>query len=130
MRSFDQIQISFESSLDTYNAISNILDLPPSEKDFKYIKNDAPSTWTYEIIEEQNDPFYDFINKFMDILENKFDKLSELGINRSDITFWYLYEYDQQCNMEFDPIRLKRLGDNGIKLCISCWDSGQEHKIN
>jgi hypothetical protein len=29
--------------------------------------------------------------------------------------------------MEFDPTRLKRLGDNGIKLCISCWDSGEEY---
>jgi hypothetical protein len=83
-----------------------------------------PNSWEYEVIDKEEDKYYDFINEFLDILETKYEKLAALGIERKDITFWYLYEYDQQCNMEFDPVRLKRLGDNGICLCISCWGTG------
>ncbi len=57
-------------------------------------------------------------------MEGKYELLATIGIERKDITIWMLYEYDQQCNLEFDPIRMKRLGDNGIGLCISCWDAG------
>lgn len=109
--------------------ITEIIGVKPTDKGFEKTRQETPNTWTYQVIEEQKDPFYDFINRFLDLLENKYDKLAEIGIKRSDISFWYLYEYDQQCNMEFDPTRLKRLGDNGITLCISCWDSGQEYKI-
>lgn len=49
--------------------------------------------------------------------------LKEIGIDRDMISVWYLYKYDEQCNMEFSPERMKRLGDNGITLCISCWSS-------
>ncbi len=126
MKSYDSLQINFTPSIETYNSITKIIGVMPTDKDFK---DKIPNTWTYEVIEEQNDPFYDFINKFLDLLEYKYDKLAEIGIKRSDISIWYLYEYDQQCNMEFDPTRLKRLGENGITLCVSCWDSGQEYKI-
>jgi len=126
MKSYDSLQINFTPSIETYDSITEIIGVMPTDKDFK---DKIPNTWTYEVIEEQNDPFYDFINKFLDLLEYKYDKLAEIGIKRSDISIWYLYEYDQQCNMEFDPTRLKRLGENGITLCVSCWDSGQEYKI-
>lgn len=124
MKSYDSLQINFTPSNETYDSITKIIGVKPTDKDFK---NKIPNTWTYQVIEEQNDPFYDFINKFLDLLEYKYDKLAEIRIKRSDISIWYLYEYDQQCNMEFDPTRLKRLGENGITLCISCWDSGQEY---
>ncbi len=124
MKSFDRLQINFDPSLETYNLISKILGLKPTDKD-DFELSEIPNSWEYEVIEKKEDKYYDFINEFLDILETKYEKLAALGIERKDITFWYLYEYDQQCNMEFDPIRLKRLGDNGISLCISCWDSGQ-----
>jgi hypothetical protein len=126
MKSYDSLQINFTPSIETYDSITEIIGVMPTDKDFE---DKISNTWTYEVIEEQNDPFYDFINKFLDLLEYKYDKLAEIGIKRSDISIWYLYEYDQQCNMEFDPTRLKRLGENGITLCVSCWDSGQEYKI-
>lgn len=128
MKSYDSLQINFTPSLETYNLITEIIGVIPIDKDFKN-NQDIPNTWTCQIIVEQNDPFFDFINGFLNLLENKYDKLADIGINRIDISIWYLYEYDQQCNMEFDPIRLKRLGENEITLCISCWDSGQEYKI-
>ncbi len=125
MKSYDSLQINFTPSNETYDLITEIIGVMPTDK---YFKDKIPNTWTYQVIEEQNDSFYDFINNFLDLLESKYDKLSEIGIKRSDISIWYLYEYDQQCNMEFDPTRLKRIGENGITLCISCWDSGQEYK--
>lgn len=128
MKLYDQIRIHFEPSLETYDSITKLLGVIPNESNLKYLKGKPPSIWTYEVIEEHDDPFYDFINSFLDILENKYDSLASLGIQRKNITFWYIYEYDQQCNMEFEPESLKRLGDNGITLCISCWDSGQELK--
>ena len=62
-----------------------------------------------------------FINQFLNILETKYSDLEKLNIEREHITFWMIYEYDHQCNMEFDPQRLKRIGENGITLCISCY---------
>ncbi|MGQ1946692.1 hypothetical protein ACT3CD_06275 [Geofilum sp. OHC36d9] len=125
MKSYDRLQIAFKPSIYTFNSISKILGVQPTEL---IDKNAVPGVWIYEVIEEQDDDYYDFINKFLDLLENNYQKLADLDIKRDDITIWYLYEYDQQCNMEFSPSRLKRLGDNEITLCISCWDSGQELK--
>jgi hypothetical protein len=123
MKSFDRLQINFKPSLETYNLISKILGIKPTDSvDSKL--SEIPNSWEYEVIDKEEDKYYDFINEFLDILETKYEKLAALGIERKDITFWYLYEYDQQCNMEFDPVRLKRLGDNGICLCISCWGTG------
>jgi hypothetical protein len=124
MKSYDKLEIAFKPSIETFNKITDLLKVKPSN-----ILGDIPASWVYEIIDEDENTYYDFINEFLDILENKYETLAKLGIERSDITIWYLYEYDQQCNMEFDPKRLKRLGDNGIKLCISCWDSGKEYNV-
>ena len=44
------------------------------------------------------------------------------GISREDISIWVLYEYEGQCNMEYDPESMKKLGESGILLCISCWE--------
>ncbi len=125
MKYYDKLQINFEPSVETFNKLTTILDVKPTKKDFSNFPNDIPSTWAYEVIETKTDEYFDFINIFLDILETKYLELEKLNIKRNDITFWMFYEYDQQCNMEFDPIRLKRLGDNGITLCISCWDSGE-----
>ena len=82
--------------------------------------------WVYEKEESNSEFNYDFINRFIDIVEPKFDALSQVGIFREDISIWLLYRYDQQCNMEFLPRDLKRLGDNQIRLCISCWENSDD----
>ncbi len=33
-----------------------------------------------------------------------------------------MYEYEQQCNMEFKPKIMKQIGNLGVVLCISCWE--------
>lgn len=62
----------------------------------------------------------------MDILDGKYLALEDIGVTRDMISIWRLYEYDGQCNLEYSPAEMKRLGDNGITLCVSCWDSGKE----
>jgi len=76
--------------------------------------------------EDDEAPYFDFINVFLDALEPKIDELLKLGVTKDDITFWLLYEYDQQCGMEFHPQEMKRLGESGIVLCIDCWQTKDE----
>jgi len=129
MKLINELKISFPPSIETYNSITELLAKKPRDKDFNNFPNQIPSTWTYEVITKEEYPYFDFINNFLDILESKYVKLAELGVQRDDITIWNYYEYDGQCNMEYDPNRLKRLGENGITLCITCWDSGIEEEI-
>lgn len=84
--------------------------------------NNIENEWCFEIEEKENDEYFDFINYFMDILEGNYRELKSIGIHKEDISIWLLYEFiDNQCNMEFLPKDLKRIGDNEISLCISCW---------
>ncbi|AFY71731.1 hypothetical protein Pse7367_3496 [Thalassoporum mexicanum PCC 7367] len=80
-------------------------------------------TWVYELTDTLSDVPY-LVDEFLKILDGKFEILEQNGIKRSDIVFRYIYEYDQQCNMEFNPKEMKRMGENGIKLCITCWERG------
>lgn len=98
------------------NEISSILDVVESKIDKCY--------WELEKIENEIDPYIDYIGFFLDLLENKLDALEIIGVKKEDITIWLLYEYDDQCNLEFTPNQMKRIGDNGITFCISCWETG------
>jgi hypothetical protein len=126
MRTYYILEINFEPNVSIFNSLTTLLGVAPSNNSYDF-SNNIPTCWKHEII-EKSDEYFDFINIFLDILETKYEDLEKLNIIRSDITIWMHYEYDQQCNMEFDPIRLKRLGDNEITLCISCWNSGKEYK--
>ncbi len=94
----------------------NIEDIIGIKSNFEY------ATWGIEIEEREFDePIY-FVRSFMNIIEDKIPILESFGIERDEITIWKLYAYNDQCNMEFDAEDLFRLGKNGIKLCISCWE--------
>lgn len=96
--------------------VSNLLNIKPTKQ--------MSNIWCLEVEEKESDEYFDFINHFLDILEGKYKQLESIEISREDISLWFLYEYKDQCNMEFLPNDLKRLGDNGIGLCVSCWGSG------
>ena len=49
------------------------------------------------------------IGEFLKLLNEKYEKLEQVGISRDMISIWYLYEYDQQCNMEFEAEQLKKI---------------------
>lgn len=74
------------------------------------------------VIEENAPEFNQALNVFINLVSNNLLKLKEIDIPLSAITFWYMYEYEQQCNMEFWPDITKKIGELGIVLCISCWE--------
>lgn len=119
-----RISISTHNSVETYYRITNLLNVQPME-DPSDNSNDRYNIWTYSQEENESDgePYFDFINRFLDLLEPTFERLEKLGVKRSDISFWYLYEYQQQCGIEFHPQEMKRLGESGIVLCIDCWQT-------
>lgn len=89
-------------------------------------ENKGRSYWSYQII--QGDELLNISERtvvlhFLKLLEGKYQLLKEVGIERSDITIWMVYEYDEQCNMEFHPEDTLLLGQNEIVLCISCYQA-------
>ena len=81
--------------------------------------------WGIEII-QSDENFSGILVYFLSLLEGKYEKLESIGISREDISIWVLYEYEGQCNMEYDPVSIKKIGENGIVLCISCWEKEGE----
>jgi hypothetical protein len=111
----------------TYNYWLNInapIDVHSKLDEILNVKSEKTNgdSWIWIVVQEEHDDYFDFINIFLNILTSKKEELSEIGISFSDITFWMIYWYDSQCNIEFDAERMKRLGDYGIGLCISCYD--------
>ena len=112
-KTFYSIQIDTIS--DNFEKIGSLLNIQ---------RNENKSYWTYEMV--HGDTSLDIkegtvISHFLNILEGNYSRLLDLGIRGSDITFWITYEYDDQCNMEFHPEDTKRLDENGITLCVSCY---------
>lgn len=108
-----------DSNIHQKDQISDILNIKPNI--------DYLGAWNYLIEYDDNDvenEYKDFAYEFTTILDGKYDCLKYIGINREDITAWFIYNYEYQCNMEFSPQQLKMLGDNGITFCITCYDVG------
>jgi len=82
-----------------------------------------PGMWDYELIEQEGDFGSDYVAKLLSLVAGKFNLLEDAGITRDDLSVWVLYEYRDQCNLEFEPQGLKRLGDAGVALCITCWQA-------
>lgn len=86
--------------------------------------NFSPSVgWGIEVVQKENDESIFFIDYFLSVLEGKYTHLEKIGITRDCISVWMLYEYEGQCNMEFSPQDMYRLGKEGIVLCVSCWEN-------
>jgi hypothetical protein len=95
--------------------VSKVLERQPNQ--------DEPY-WEISIVQEEHHGPIHYIDEFITLLDGKYDALSKLGIQRQDISIWRYYEYNQECNMEISPREMKLLSENGIVLCISCWQSG------
>jgi hypothetical protein len=124
---FYNLFINFKNNPDTYNSVTDILGIKPTNNTSSKFDKDLHDTWWYQITESDDDEPFDFINKFLDIIEPHFLQLNHLQIKRSDIIIWLVYEYEHQCALGFGPEELKRLGENGIALNIDCFDV--THKI-
>ncbi len=112
--SFRIYRLQISASKDKYSKINKILGIKPN------VPYDLG--WNLEYVEKEEDEYIPFVKNFISILEGKFDKLKEIGIERNDISIWYLYAYNAQCNIEFEPENLLLLGQEGIVFCISCFD--------
>lgn len=99
-----------------FDSIDRILNTRRSKDDFY---------WELIIIDDGTDllPSVYYIDAFLPLLQGKYEELEKIGISREDITIWIYYEYDEQCNFEFHPDEMKQLADNGIVLCVSCWQA-------
>ena len=108
-------KLNIDTTPDNLEQINNLLGVK---------QNKNTGIWTYELIHAdtplaiQEDTV---ISHFLNIIEGKYDQLLRLGIKRENITLWIIYEYDNECNMEFHSEDTKRLGENGITLCVSCY---------
>ncbi|GAA3768511.1 hypothetical protein [Flavobacterium ginsengiterrae] len=111
---FHNLYIDTNNSLEIYQKITDLLGVEPSEKEEGF------DIWTYQIVTDENDKYFDFINVFLDILEPNFEKLNDLNISKDDIMIWLFYEYNQQCSVSFSPQEMKRLGESGIAFNIDC----------
>lgn len=98
------------------NKISEILEKKSDDSEYNW--------WSYKILETDSAPHSSYIDELLNILEGKYKILNQSGVDNSDIEVWILYEYDDEGKLEFSPTTMKRLGENGITLCISCWQAG------
>ena len=80
------------------------------------------NSWEIEFQESDfNGQFHDYLGYIESLLKSAASNLELIGIKPNDLSIWILYEFDEQCNLEFPPGQVKRLSDLGVSLCISCW---------
>ena len=106
--------LRIKTDLENYGALSDLFSL--------HSPQNPRSFWEY-VIDESEDCYNNAINTIVDNIEKNKADLARIGISVDNMTVWYLYEYEEQCNMEFAPNELKRLGENNLTLCISCWEN-------
>ena len=112
--------LSIEAKNHLHHAITEILGVESNQS-----KGD---NWLWIVTQNENDQYFDFINVFVDLLTSRKQKLQEFGITFADISIWMIYWHDGQCNMEFDPERMKKIGNAGINLCITCYEEYENTK--
>lgn len=106
---------------EVYHQITEVLLIEPTIFDNEN-SNEIKTLWCYAIDEKDEDDYVDYINIYLDLIEPKFSELERIGIETSDISIWRIYEYQHQCSMEITPQEMRRLGNNGITLCIDCFE--------
>jgi hypothetical protein len=111
--------IRFESRIEIYDSIQKILDIDPSESFENTSRVADNSDWTYEVIEYEGEPEFDFINEFLNILEDKYSRLEQLGITEKSIQFDCTYINEVETSLIFDKDSLIRLEEHDILLSVN-----------
>jgi hypothetical protein len=108
--------LRIDSEKEKYDTVSQLIGVMPTS---------IEAFWDLSIEEDsipQGSSLYGTaLSYFLNLIEKSISNLNQIGVAADDISIWYYYEYEGECNMEFSPDTLKRLGVNGITLCISCW---------
>ena len=84
------------------------------------IEHNTSNWWQY-VIEQKKQ--INYITFFLNLLEGKYEALEKLGISREMISIWHLYEYKDNCYLKYSPDEFKRMGMNGLTLCVSCYNA-------
>jgi len=121
---YHNLYIDTSNDFETYQKITEILKVAPTENSKE--DQEKYSTWAYQVVNNEEIDYFDFINVFLEILEPNFEKLSLIGIQKENILIWLLYEFDQQCALGFNAEELKRIGQSGIALNIDCIPNNKE----
>ena len=100
--------LRIDTDSNKYDALNAVLGVKPTSTDY---------WWEVEIKDSREGLHY-----LLQLIEVNFSELQTVGLDKGAISIWYYYEFDEQCNMEFDSDDLKRMGECGITLCISCWN--------
>lgn len=58
----------------------------------------------------------------LDLIQSHIDELLNAGVSFESSQIWMNYGYFNQCNMQFDSLILKRIGDLGLTMCVSCYE--------
>ena len=77
--------------------------------------------WDWRI-DEESPLFVGALPLFGDVLTRHGEALAQLGVSSEGTIVWYIYAYEEQCNMEFGPSIMKQMGALGVTLCISCYE--------
>lgn len=107
--------IRYPRNTATADAVSDILNVTPTDV--------CDTTWELLTVEQDQEDYQDFINFFLAILDGKYEQLEEIGVMRENINILATYEYNGQCNTEFTPEEMLKLGSNGIALGVTCWSN-------
>lgn len=106
--------IRINANSNTFESISKI---------FNHYPTITQADWELAV-EEDSEVSPNVFEYLIEALNSNLPRLANINISKADISFWYFYEYEEQCNMEFDTQILKKLGDLGVVFCISCWKKG------
>ncbi len=110
MKTYCSLKIRIKENIQSVNQIMGI------KSHAKY-----SNVWVLDIQTSKKKSYWDVLNTFIDLIDTKFQELYLEKIEKDDITLWLICEYSEQCNLEFNPIILERIGKIGITLCISCY---------
>ncbi|NVO31693.1 hypothetical protein [Hymenobacter lapidiphilus] len=111
-----------EPSFDTFNAVSQLMGVEPEPWEKDWFSPEEPNSWSYLVFTDDDAPYFDFINVFLNLLEPKFAALLQLGITKDRISLTLAYLYKHQCALGFDAQEMLRLGASGIGLAIDCFE--------
>ncbi|RMG55662.1 MAG: hypothetical protein D6722_27545 [Bacteroidetes bacterium] len=84
-------------------------------------KKDPRALLRFFETKESDEPRALWVHELLDWLEPHLDRLMDAGVRRQDLAAWISYvSEDGVFDLEWDPLILSRLGEEGIKPCLFC----------
>lgn len=101
-----------------YHRVCEIMGLLPESKPRSIIK--------IQPLEVNDEPQWYEIDSYLDMLAPKYEALEAVGVERKDISIWINVSHEEDnCEFFLDPTTILRLGEEGIKPCLTCWQGDE-----